>query len=131
MEHQESLSPKRRLAIGAFIALMAGAGFLIGRFLLRPAKQVAQPIAFNHQAHVEEADVDGYNLAYTVLPECFEDFVELVVPELQRRGLQKTAYAPGTMRHKLFGRGDRVPDSHPAARFRRLPRAQRRRPNPR
>ena len=27
-------------------------------------------------------------------------------------------YAEGTLRHKLFGRGDRVPQRHPAARYR-------------
>jgi hypothetical protein len=27
-------------------------------------------------------------------------------------------YAEGTLRHKLFGRGDRLPDRHPAARYR-------------
>jgi hypothetical protein len=39
----------------------------------------------------------------------------LVVPELQARGLFKHAYASGTFRDKLFGRGARLPDSHPAA----------------
>jgi alkanesulfonate monooxygenase SsuD/methylene tetrahydromethanopterin reductase-like flavin-dependent oxidoreductase (luciferase family) len=36
-------------------------------------------------AWVEETDVDGFNLAYAVMPETFTDFVDLVVPELQRR----------------------------------------------
>jgi hypothetical protein len=27
-------------------------------------------------------------------------------------------YAAGTLRHKLFGHGDRLPDRHPAARYR-------------
>ena len=67
-----------------------------------------------------ETGIDGFNLAYTVLPECFEDFVDLVVPELQKRGVYKTAYAPGTLRNKLFEAGDRVPDNHAAAGYRRL-----------
>ena len=50
----------------------------------------------------EEADVDGFILARTVTPECFEDFIEHVIPELQKRGAYKTAYAPGTLREKLF-----------------------------
>jgi hypothetical protein len=37
-------------------------------------------------AWVEETDVDGFNLAYTATPETFPDFVDLVVPELQKRG---------------------------------------------
>src|SRR5438105_13053518 len=47
-------------------------------------------------AWVEETDVDGFNLAYAVMPETFADFVDLVVPELQKRGRYKRDYAPGT-----------------------------------
>jgi hypothetical protein len=39
-----------------------------------------------------------------------------VVPELQTRGVMKRAYAPGTLREKLFGGAARLPASHPAAR---------------
>jgi len=67
---------------------------------------------------VEQADVDGFILSRTVTPECFEDFVELVVPELQRRGAYKEAYAVGTLREKLFGAGRMLPAGHPAAQFR-------------
>jgi len=71
-------------------------------------------------AWVDEADVDGFNLSRTVIPECVQDFVSLVVPELQSRGAMKTAYAPGTLRQKLYGQDRaRLPASHPAARFRR------------
>ena len=34
------------------------------------------------------------------------------MPELQRRGAYKTAYAAGTLRNKIFGQGDHLPDSH-------------------
>jgi hypothetical protein len=68
---------------------------------------------------VEATDVDGFNLAYAVTPESFEDFVALVVPELQRRGVYKREYRPGTYREKLFGPGrTRLVPPHPAARFR-------------
>lgn len=63
------------------------------------------------------ADVDGFNLSRTVLPECLEAFIGLVVPVLQERGLYKTGYASGTYRDKLFGLGDRLPMIHPAAQF--------------
>ena len=66
------------------------------------------------QAWVDEADVDGFNLSRTVMPECVDDFVELVVPELQRRGVYKTAYRPGTLREKLFGH-PLLPDAHRGA----------------
>ena len=66
-------------------------------------------------AWVDEADVDGFILSRTVTPECFTDVIDLVVPELQRRGVYKAAYAPGTLRAKLFDAGDHLPASHPAA----------------
>ncbi|HJU19110.1 MAG TPA: LLM class flavin-dependent oxidoreductase [Stellaceae bacterium] len=70
-------------------------------------------------AWVEDTDIDGFNLAYAVTPESFSDFVELVVPELQRRGRYKRDYAPGTLREKLYGPGRaRLGADHPAARFR-------------
>lgn len=61
-------------------------------------------VADELEAWVDEAGIDGFNLASAVMPEKFTDFVELVVPELQRRGRLKRAYAPGTLRDKLFGR---------------------------
>ncbi len=67
---------------------------------------------------VAETDIDGFNLAYAVTPESFEDFVALVVPELQRRGVYKRDYASGTYREKLFGRGPHLAMPHPAAQYR-------------
>ena len=67
---------------------------------------------------VADTDVDGFNLAYAVTPETFEDVVDQLVPELQRRGLFKTDYTPGTLREKLFGAGSRLPDTHAGARHR-------------
>src|SRR6201997_5191897 len=70
-------------------------------------------------AWVEDTDVDGFNLAYAVMPETFVNFVDLVVPELQRRGRFKLDYACGTLREKLCGPGRaRLGADHPASRFR-------------
>lgn len=67
-----------------------------------------------------EAGVDGFNLAYATMPGSFEDFVEGVVPVLQRRGRMQSEYGPGSLREKLFpGRGARLPAPHPAATCRR------------
>lgn len=68
---------------------------------------------------IDEGDIDGFNVARTVTPETYEDFVDLVVPELQNRGRFRTAYTEGSLRHKLYGAGDRLPDTHPAGRARR------------
>ena len=79
----------------------------------------AAEIADAFEDWVKETDIDGFNLAYALTPETFSDIVDLVVPELQRRGVYKLDYAPGTLREKLYGPGRaRLPDSHPAARTR-------------
>src|SRR6201999_4211491 len=61
------------------------------------------------QEWVDDTDVDGFNLAYAVTHETFSDIVEHLVPELQKRGVYKRSYAPGTLREKLFGAGPRLP----------------------
>jgi FMN-dependent oxidoreductase (nitrilotriacetate monooxygenase family) len=80
----------------------------------------AQEVAEELRAWVEETDVDGFNLAYALTPGTFTDMADLVVPELQMRGLFKHDYAPGTFREKLFGRGARLPSNHPAAAVREV-----------
>lgn len=72
------------------------------------------------QEWVEDTDVDGFNLAYALTHETFIDAVELLVPELQKRGVYKTDYAPGTLREKLFGEGPTLPAIHPGAGYRDL-----------
>lgn len=81
----------------------------------------AQQVADELQSWVAETGVDGFNLSRTVVPESYEDFIDLVIPELQSRGLYKTAYAEGTLRQRLFGEGDRLPARHAAHAFRRPP----------
>jgi FMN-dependent oxidoreductase (nitrilotriacetate monooxygenase family) len=44
---------------------------------------------------------DGFVVAATHVPGAYEDFVRLVVPELQRRGLFRTEYAGPTLRENL------------------------------
>jgi long-chain alkane monooxygenase len=72
------------------------------------------------QQWVEDTDVDGFNLAYAVTPETFEDVADVLVPELQRRGADQTEYAPGTLREKLFSAGARLPADDPGAGYRNL-----------
>ena len=44
---------------------------------------------------------DGFNVMPPVLPQSLNEFVDLVVPELQRRGLFRTAYEGTTLRDNL------------------------------
>jgi FMN-dependent oxidoreductase (nitrilotriacetate monooxygenase family) len=67
---------------------------------------------------IDEGEIDGFNLTRIVVPETWEDFANIVVPELQNRGRYRTAYAPGTLRQKLFDRGNYLPTNHPGAKVR-------------
>ncbi|MER7394279.1 LLM class flavin-dependent oxidoreductase [Streptomyces sp. NPDC000151] len=67
------------------------------------------------------AGIDGINLSYVTTPGSFADFADHLAPVLQERGLLKREYAPGTLREKLFGRGARLPETHPAAGYRISP----------
>jgi hypothetical protein len=54
-----------------------------------------------------------------VEPRGLANFVDLVVPELQNRGVYKTAYHPGTMRQKFFpGANAHLPSEHVGASYR-------------
>ena len=67
-----------------------------------------------------QAGVDGFNIAYMVTPGSFVDFVDGVVPVLQRRGLMQREYQDGTLREKLMGAGRaRLREPHPAVQYRR------------
>jgi FMN-dependent oxidoreductase (nitrilotriacetate monooxygenase family) len=50
---------------------------------------------------VDRGVADGFNLMPDVLPGGFDDFADLVVPELQRRGRFRTEYTGTTLRHQL------------------------------
>lgn len=58
-------------------------------------------IADDMQALFEAGACDGFNITPATLPGGGEDFVEMVVPELQRRGLFRTAYEGRTLRENL------------------------------
>jgi len=60
-----------------------------------------QTIADQMQSWFENGAADGFNVMPPVLPQSLDEFVELVVPELQRRGLFRTAYEGRTLRENL------------------------------
>jgi len=78
----------------------------------------AEQVAAEMSAWMAQTGIDGFNIARLVMPESFEDFIDLVVPLLQEQGLFKRSYGEGTLREKLFGEGARLPARHPAARVR-------------
>jgi long-chain alkane monooxygenase len=59
-------------------------------------------IADQLEVFIDEGGADGFMLAATYTPGCFEEFVDLVVPELQRRGRFRTQYRGSTLREHLL-----------------------------
>ncbi|MFD0689735.1 LLM class flavin-dependent oxidoreductase [Actinomadura fibrosa] len=91
-------------AIGEFVGVGGGGPVLVGS----PAT-----VADGLERWMEDADVDGFNLADPVAPAGHRDFVDLVVPELRRRGRVWPAYEGTTLRERISG-GPRVRPDHPA-----------------
>ncbi len=67
------------------------------RQLIGTASEVADSL----QEWFEGDACDGFNVMPPMMPNGLDDFVELVVPELQRRGLFRTAYRGSTLRDHL------------------------------
>lgn len=59
----------------------------------------------------EEADVDGFNLGYVTTPGTFEEVVDLLIPELRRRGVYPEPAGEEqpqlTAREKVYGKGQK------------------------
>jgi len=58
-------------------------------------------IADHLQAWFENNAADGFNVLPPYLPGSLDDFVDLVIPELQQRGLFRTEYEGRTLRENL------------------------------
>ncbi|KAL1870909.1 hypothetical protein VTK73DRAFT_2364 [Phialemonium thermophilum] len=89
-----------------------------GPVLVGTPAQVADGL----ETWVREADVDGFNFAYVLFPQSFKDIIELLLPELRRRGLFWTDYAVpgGTYRENFYGKpGHKYPPKdHVAEKYR-------------
>jgi alkanesulfonate monooxygenase SsuD/methylene tetrahydromethanopterin reductase-like flavin-dependent oxidoreductase (luciferase family) len=58
-------------------------------------------IADTMQSWLESGAADGFNIMFHTVPGGLDDFVELVIPELQRRGIFRREYAGTTLREHL------------------------------
>ncbi len=72
-----------------------------GGFWSLRAIGTAADIADMMEEWVSTGAADGFNLQPPCVPLSAEEFVAEVVPELQRRGMYRTGYAPGTLRERL------------------------------
>ena len=74
-------------------------GSVMPKFIGSPAT-----VADQLEQWMEVTDCDGFNLVVANHPTGYIDFVNLVVPELQRRGRMRTHYDTSTLREHYFGR---------------------------
>jgi len=78
-----------------------------------------QTIADDFEEWFTSGAADGFNIMFPSAPDGINDFVDLVVPELQRRGLFRTEYEGRTFRENLGL--PRVPNRHFAPRTAPVP----------
>ena len=99
--HKSQLEQVLKLSSDENLTLrQLGKRFAESRLLLQlvgTPKQVADQL----QALFEEETGDGFVISPASLPVAYEDFVRLVVPELQRRGLHRREYRGHTLRDHL------------------------------
>lgn len=71
---------------------------------------------------IREADIDGFTIVHGTTPGSFEDVVDLLVPELRRRGQYPEAYGADdeglTARERIYGKGQRsLRDDHVGSKY--------------
>ena len=64
-----------------------------------PARQRRSPIIWRNGSFTGACD--GFNVMFPYVPGGLDDFVDMVVPELQRRGLFRKEYEGQTLRENL------------------------------
>ncbi|GIE99555.1 NtaA/DmoA family FMN-dependent monooxygenase [Paractinoplanes rishiriensis] len=96
---------------------LAGFGDL-GR---QPLLAVGTPerVADEIERWLDEVGIDGINLLQYHSYDTARDFIEYVVPVLRQRGRLRREYDEHeSLRDRIFGAGDRLPDRHFATRYR-------------
>ena len=105
----KDVDPERRWTVremGEWISL----GSIMPKIIGSPAT-----VADELERWIEETDIDGFNLVPLVQPAGFRDFVELMVPELRRRGRLAAPIDGASLREQFFGTGEaRLAPSHVA-----------------
>jgi alkanesulfonate monooxygenase len=94
-EYVTGLAKRDKLTMRQIAQVVAGA-----RAKLVVKGTPKQVVDMMEEWYVEEA-ADGFNVMPPYLPGGLDDFVELVIPEMQRRGLFRTEYTGRTLREHL------------------------------
>lgn len=100
-----AIATEKHLTLREFVIHQTGQG--IGRGLIGTPVSVADEI----ERYVERHAVDGFNITPWLVPGGLDDIVNDLVPELQNRGIYRTAYEGETLRD-IFG----IPADSPAVR---------------
>ena len=86
-----ALARRDNLTVRQLAQMMGGFG---GLEIVGTAGEVADTM----QAWLETNAADGFNIMFPTVPAGLDDFVTLVIPELQRRGIFRTEYEGTTLR---------------------------------
>lgn len=89
-----ALARRRNLTVRQLAQLMGGFG---GLEIVGTAGEIADTM----QSWFEAGAADGFNVMFPTVPDGLDDFVELVIPELQRRGIFRKEYEGTTLREHL------------------------------
>ncbi|KAH8882285.1 xenobiotic compound monooxygenase, DszA family [Thozetella sp. PMI_491] len=96
------------------------------------AKVIGSPqtVADELERWIEVSGADGFNLAHIANPGTFEDIIEYLLPELQKRGRFRTSVEKeGATAREVFIGSQRLPEDHPGSKYKwrageKLPRYQ-------
>lgn len=86
---------------GAEVTIAEAARIYSARFSMPRLIGSPEEVADQLEVFTDEGGADGFILLATYTPGCFEEFVDLVVPELQRRGRYRTRYPGPTLRDNI------------------------------
>ena len=89
-----ALARRENLTVRQLAQLVGGYG---GLQMVGTPREIADTM----QAWLEADAADGFNVMFPTVPEGLDSFVDLVVPELQRRGLFRRDYEGTTLRDHL------------------------------
>jgi alkanesulfonate monooxygenase len=93
-ERVVALAKRENLTVRQIAGRLGGYG---GLAVMGTPKMIADQM----QEWLETGASDGFNVMFPYLPGGLDDFVNLVVPELQRRGIYRTEYEGRTLRENL------------------------------
>jgi FMN-dependent oxidoreductase (nitrilotriacetate monooxygenase family) len=98
---EEKLSKlKAKIPVDASLAIMSGhIGYDFSQLPLAVGN--ASDVADVMEELLDAGHGDGFNVMATYVPGCYQEFVDFVVPELQRRGRYRQDYSGSTLRHHL------------------------------